>query len=221
MNELVILDLDGVIIKGQSQRIFLNYIFKKKLVGLFFYFKIYLWFVFYKLGIIKNPKKIMDYAFFSLKDMEIDKVEEIAKIFFDDVLCNFIFPEIVDIINEHKSKSRELLIISNAADIFVKRVADFLGIKNYISTRLETINGKFTGKILGNIVYGKNKADFIKEFIKKNNLDFNNTYAYTDHISDLDLLLFASDPYTVNPDRLLKKEAEKRNWPILIFRSNR
>ncbi len=41
MNELVILDLDGVIINGQSQQIFLDYIFRKKIVGLFFYLKIY------------------------------------------------------------------------------------------------------------------------------------------------------------------------------------
>jgi len=36
MKELVILDLDGVIIDGQSQKILLNYLFKQKIIGSFF-----------------------------------------------------------------------------------------------------------------------------------------------------------------------------------------
>jgi len=169
---------------------------------------------------VKNPKKIMDYSFSFLKDKRIEEVDEIVDIFFKNVLCKFIFSEIVDIINKHKEKERELIIISNGADILVKRVADFLDIKNYIGTRLEIINGKFTGKILGDIVYGKNKVKVAEEFIKKNNFNLDNSYAYTDHISDLDLLLMVSNPFAVNPDNFLVAEAKKRNWPVLKFNRN-
>ncbi len=218
MNEIVILDLDGVITSGQSQQIFLNYLFKKKLVGLFFYLRIYLWFILYKLGLIKSPKKIMDFAFYFLKGKKIENIEKIVENFFSERLQKFIFLEIIDIIKEHKARGREFLIISNTVDILTKKVADFLGVKNYISTRLETINGKFTGKILGDIVYGKNKVNFANKFIQKNNLDLRNSYAYADHISDLDLLSIVSNPYAVNPDRFLSIEAKNRNWPILIFK---
>jgi len=220
MNELVIFDLDGVIIKGQSQLIFLDYVFRKRLVSLFFYLKIFSWFVFYKLGLVKNPKKIMDFSFSFLKGKKIEEVDEIVEVFLKEVLHKFIFSEIIDIINEHKAKDREVIIVSNGADILVKKVADFLDIKNYISTRLEITNGKFTGKILGDIVYGKNKVKVTNEFIKKNNLDLYNSYAYADHISDLDLLLMVSNPFAVNPDNLLFAEAKKRNWPILMFNKN-
>jgi HAD superfamily hydrolase (TIGR01490 family) len=217
MNEIVILDLDGVIVNGQSQQIFLNYLFEKRIVGLFFYLKIYFWFILYKLGFVKRPEKIMNFAFSFLKDEKIEDIEKTVEDFFSDRLQEFIFPEIIDIIKEHKAQGRELLIVSNAADILVKKIADFLEIKNYISTQLEKTNDKFTGKILGDIVYGKNKVNFVKEFIKKNSLNLEGSYAYTDHISDLDLLLMVSKPYAVNPDRLLFNEANKRNWPILIF----
>jgi len=220
MNELVILDLDGVIVKGQSQLLFLNYVFRKGLVSLFFYLKIFFWFFFYKLGLFKNPKEIMDYSFSFLKDKKIEEVDEIVEVFLKEVLHKFIFPEIIDIINEHKAKDREVIIVSNGADILVKKVADYLNIKNCISTRLEITSGKFTGKILGDIVYGKNKVYFTKEFIKKNNLDLYNSYAYTDHISDLDLLLMVFNPFAVNPDNLLFAEAKKRNWPVLMFNKN-
>ena len=126
--------------------------------------------------------------------------------------------EIIDIIKEHRGKDRELLIISNSEEIFVKPIADFLGIENYIGTRLEVIEGKFTGKILGDIVYGQNKVNLAKEFTKKNNLNLSNSFAYTDHISDLSLLLMVQNPYAINPDKFLFGEAKKRSWPILIFK---
>jgi len=65
MKEIVILDLDGVIIKGQSQQFFLDYLFQEKIIGLFFYLRIYVWFVFYKLGLVRSPKKIITFAFLS------------------------------------------------------------------------------------------------------------------------------------------------------------
>ena len=220
MSELAIFDLDGVIINGQSQQIFLNYIFKKKLFGLFFYFKLYLWFIFYRLGLVKNPKKMMDFAFSFLKDRKEEEFIKIAENFFNEVLHKFIFSEIIDIINKHKANNRELLIISNSEEIFIKPIAEFLGIKNYIGTKLEVVNGKFTGKISGNIVYGKNKVNYLKEFIQKNNLNLSNSYAYADHISDLDLLMASSAPCAVNSDRELLREAKKRNWKILKFKKN-
>src|SRR3989344_1746902 len=149
MNELVILDSDGVILREQSQLIFLKYLFKKKIIGLFFYLKIYFWFILYKLGLIEDPKKIMDFAFSFLKGKKVADVEKIVEIFFSEKLREFIFSEIIDIIKEHKLKGRELVIISNAVDVIVDRVTEFLGIKNYICTQLEKTNGIFTGKILG------------------------------------------------------------------------
>ncbi len=219
MQELVILDLDGVIINGQSQQIFLDYLFNKKLVSLFFYLKIYCWFILYKLGLVKSPKKMMNFAFSHFDGRKIDEVSGIVDKFFSGKLSEFIFPEIIDIINEHKVQGRELVIISNSAEIIVGKVSNFLGIKNYIGTQLETVGGKFTGKIEGEIVYGKNKLVVATEFVQKNNLNLNNSWSYADNISDLDLLMSVSKPYAVNPDRFLLSEAQKRNWPILKFKN--
>jgi HAD superfamily hydrolase (TIGR01490 family) len=219
MKELVILDLDGVIIKGQSQQIFLNYLFRKKIVGLFFYLKIYMWFIFYKMGLNKNPKKIMNYAFGSLKGKNLEEVEKLINDFFSEVLNNFIFHEIIDIINKHKIENRELIIVSNALDIIVKKISQFLNIKNYIGTKLEIIDDKFTGNISDDIVYGKNKLKLIETFLRKNKLNLKNSWAYTDHISDLPILKLVKNPFAVNPDKKLCIEAKKNNWPILNFKN--
>jgi len=217
MAELVILDLDGVIIKGQSQKLFLNYLYKKSKIGLFFYLKIYVWFILYKFGIAKGPKKVMEYAYSFAKGMELEVVSKLVDDFFEINLKKFIFPQIIDIINEHKLHGRKILIVSNATQIIVDKVTSFLGIENCICSRLETVNGKFTGRVLGNIVYGKEKVSVVKNFSNENNISMYNAYAYADHISDLDLLSAVLYPFAVNPDRKLFKEAKKRNWQIIKF----
>jgi putative phosphoserine phosphatase/1-acylglycerol-3-phosphate O-acyltransferase len=164
MSEIVILDFDGVIVKNQSQKIFLKYLFRKRIIGLAFYFKIYFWFILYRLGFVKNPKKIMQYAFGFLEGREVGEIDNIIDNFFEENLKKCIFLEIIDIINEHKQKNRKIFIVSNSVIFIVKKVAQFLGINNYIGTQLEIIDGKYTGKILGEIVYGKNKINFIKDF---------------------------------------------------------
>jgi len=63
MKELAIFDLDNTLLKEQSQAALLNYAFKKRLISLFFYIKVMSWFIAYKLGLAKNPKKIMEYSF--------------------------------------------------------------------------------------------------------------------------------------------------------------
>lgn len=210
--------MDGVIINGQSQQFFLNYLFRKRAVGLFFYLKINIWFALYKIGMAKNPKKIMEYSSSFLKGKNVEEIEKLTGNFFNEVLKNFIFHEIIDIIDKHRIENRELLIVSNTLDIIVKSVSHFLNIENYIGTRAEIINNKFTGNISGDIVYGKNKLKFIENFLREKGLGIEDSWAYTDHISDLPMLMLVKNPFTVNPDKKLYIEAKKRNWKILNFK---
>ena len=219
MTELAIFDLDNTIIKGQSQKLFLGYIFKKRLITRFFYIKLMLWFVLYKLGLIDNPKKVMEYSFKFLKDKDANEFKEIINDFFEQELKHYIFEDILKIIKEHKSKKRKTLIISNAISFIPQRVADFLGIDYSIGTELEQKNNKFTGKIKGDIIYSKKKVVAIDCFVRKNkiSLSLSNSYGYSDHHSDIPFLQIVDNPIVVNPDNNLGEKAKKEGWPILIF----
>ncbi|MCX6731614.1 MAG: HAD-IB family hydrolase [Candidatus Parcubacteria bacterium] len=219
MKELVIFDVDNTIIKGQSQRLLLEYVFKKRLIKFFYYLKILCWFILYKLGIAKNPKKTMEYAFGFLKDKDENYLKNIIDDFFESELKKHFYKEALDLIDKHKRNGQEIILISNAIEPIIMRIAQYLGIKDYIATKLEIQNGKFTGKLFGEIVYGKNKIDKIREFIKKNNFSLKNSWSYGDHITDLPVLKIASHPIAVNPDKILFKEASKKHWPVLNFKN--
>jgi HAD superfamily hydrolase (TIGR01490 family) len=216
--ELVIFDLDNTLIKGQSQKLFLSHVFKKGLMTRFFYIKLMLWFTLYKIGIIKNPKRAMEYAFSFLKDMNIDEFKKYINDFFEQRLKYYIFEEGIEIIKKHKNQNRKILVVSNAIEFIPQRVAQFLNIDYFIGTKLEKLNNKFTGKIKDDIIYGKNKVIAIKDFINNYNFSLDGSWGYSDHSSDLPFLEMVSHGVVVNPDNNLYKIAKQKNWQILKFK---
>ncbi|MDD2935642.1 MAG: hypothetical protein PHX25_04205, partial [Candidatus Pacebacteria bacterium] len=62
-NGTVIFDVDDTLIKGQSQKIFIDYLFKKKMISFFVYLKILIWFSLYKIGLGSNPKSVAEDSF--------------------------------------------------------------------------------------------------------------------------------------------------------------
>jgi phosphoserine phosphatase len=42
-------------------------------------------------------------------------------------------------------------------------------------------------------------------------------YAYSDSVTDLPMLEIVGNPRAVNPDRALRRIAQRRGWPVLTF----
>lgn len=218
MKELVIFDLDNTLINDQIQKVLLKHLFEKGVINLFLYLKIVLWFLLYRLKILKNPKKIMEYGFSFLRDKKTEELEKIVDEFFKENLNKHIFKNALKIIQEHKSKNRIIIIISNSPQQLLERMSKYLYVDYFIGTRLELKNGKFTGKIENDIMYGENKVKALKNFAQENNLSLENSWAYSDHESDIPLLTIVFHPVVVNPISSLRKIAKVNNWPILLFK---
>lgn len=217
MLELAIFDIDNTLINGQTQQLFLAYLQKRGDVNFIVYLKICLWFITYKIGLINNPRAVMEYAFNFLKGWPTSEMDGLINTFFDEDLRPLFYTGGINEIKKHQVKNREILLVSNAIEPLVKKIAEFLQIKNYICTELEITHDRYTGKIRGDIVYGKNKVPLIQKFMSANNVDLNNTWGYGDHLSDVYFLEMVAHPIVVNPAKKLLEIAKLRNWPILDF----
>ena len=143
---------------------------------------------------------------------------ELIDDFFKEKLRSVVFADVLKLINIHRTKGRKILIISNAIEYIPKKVGEFLKIDYYIGTKLEIKNNEFTGKIDGDIIYGKNKVFAIKNFIRENSFSLKNSWGYSDHHSDVPLLELVDFPITVNPNKKLLEKAQRQKWPILKFK---
>lgn len=217
MSYLVFFDLDDTIINGQSQKLFVRYLFKKNKINFFVYFYVILWFVFYKMKLVKNVKKIREKVFKVCNGWSDVFMRELILDFFNLYIKERIHKNFFDLLNYHKKRGAKTILLSAAIYPIVKTVADFLELDFCIATKLKIQKGIYTGEIDGDIIYGLQKKDAIVDFVKDNNFSFKGSYAYGDHISDLYLLSIVENPVIVNPGHYMIKLAEEKQWNTILL----
>ena len=89
------------------------------------------------------------------------------------------------------------------------------------ATRLEEVDGRWTGRILGEAMFGEAKARAVQRIAAEMKFDLTQCYAYGDSANDRWLLAEVGRPAAVNPAKELARIARKRGWPVLRWKENR
>ena len=92
--------------------------------------------------------------------------------------------------------------------------AERLGMDAVVATRWTIRDGKYTGELDGDIVWGRGKYTAVKEWASDNGIDLRSSYAYSDSYYDAPLLAGVGHPVAVNPDVRLAGLAALRGWPV-------
>lgn len=216
--EVVFFDVDDTLIKGQSQKLFINFIWKRGVVSLWFYVRLMIWFFLYKLHIIKDPKKVAVHAFSFLKKMSRRELVEMVNLFFEQVLVKEFYQDAVLLIKEHQKKGRKIFLVSNAFDSLIAKITQHVGADGYIATELKEEDGILSGKIDGTINYGEAKANRVMKFCKEENISLEKSWGYSDHPSDVWFLNLMKNPSLVNPSKNLQKKLKGFRFNIVVFK---
>jgi len=118
----------------------------------------------------------------------------------------------------HQERNAATVLLSSALYPVCQAVAGHLNIDDIICTRLETVDGKCTGKPEGKPCFGEEKAVRLMEYCEINNNKVEDSWYYGDSFSDFPALQIVGTPVCVNPDRKLLKAANKNNWRICRWR---
>jgi HAD superfamily hydrolase (TIGR01490 family) len=125
--------------------------------------------------------------------------------------------DVVDILKWHKQSGHIVAIVSATSTALLEVVGQILGVSNVIGTKLEVVDGTYTGKVIKPVCFGQNKARLLEQFISENGLkiDRSSSFAYADSIFDVPLLKLVGNPVATYPDKGLRQFAEHNNWQIL------
>jgi len=157
------------------------------------------------------------YAWLPLGHRVLKKVEQIVREALTELVDPYIYLEALDLMDLHRALGRKVFIVSSSAEEVVRALTEHLGDVEVIATRAKIEGGKYAGE-LEFYCYGENKAVAIREIAEREGIDLSGSYAYSDSITDLPMLEAVGNPVAVNPDRELRREAEKRGWQIRDFR---
>ncbi len=165
----------------------------------------------------KRMDKVKESMAALTKGWERNQVEEVIREALTDLIDPYIYLEALDLMELHRALGRKVFIVSSSPEEVVRPLAEHLGQVEVIATRAEVVDGKYTGEIEF-YCYGEGKAARIRELADEQGIDRSGSYAYSDSITDLPMLEAVGNPVAVNPDRDLRREAERRGWQIRDFR---
>lgn len=149
---------------------------------------------------------------------EVDKVKRVVNEVLEDVISPLIYAEALELIHDHDAAGRLVCIVSTSPEEIVEPLARMLRINHVIASRPRIVDGKYTGEI-DFYAYGPNKPIAIKELAAELDIDLDNSFAYTDSITDLPMLETVGHPVVVNPNKELRRIALEREWRIESFRN--
>ena len=146
----------------------------------------------------------------------VDQVKEIINESIHSAIGPMIYDEAATLIEKHISDGRDIIIVSTSGKEIVEPIGKLLGATTVIATEMIIEDGKYTGAVAF-YAYGEKKAEAIKKLAAEKGYDLSLSFAYSDSVTDLPMLKSVGFPCAVNPDRALRAEAEKLDWPILSF----
>ncbi len=128
-----------------------------------------------------------------------------------------IYDEAMDLIDEHRQAGRRVVIVSASPSELVRPLGLHLGIDDVIASEAAIDdNGRYTGE-LAFFCTGREKADAVRLFAQREQIDLERSFAYSDAFTDVPLLELVGHPVAVNPDRALARVAAERGWETRTF----
>jgi len=201
-----IFDVDYTIINGDSMFLMLFFAISKKPILILYTPIILVKVVLYFLKII-DVKSSKESIYLPLKYLTEKELEE----FYNKVLLKKINPEVMKRLNSHKEQGCRILLVSASPEVYLQYFKKNSSIDAIIGTKLEIIDGKYTNKINGQNCKGIEKFNRIKEYLNENNLeiDFNNSFGYSDSLTDKAMLSLVKNRYKINKN---KTEIQEFIW---------
>jgi HAD superfamily hydrolase (TIGR01490 family) len=146
-----------------------------------------------------------------------DEVRALVESTINDVIEPLIYDEAIGLIDEHLASADEVYLVSSAPAEIVEPFAELLGLTGCIASRARIdAEGKYTGE-LEFFAQGDNKALAVRALAEHRGIDLDDSFAYSDSVTDVPMLASVGHPFCVNPDRALSRVAAERDWPTLSF----
>ena len=219
--KLALFDLDNTLLEGDSDHAWGEFLISNSLVeekahrekNNHFYDQ-------YKQGALD----IHGYVAFTLQPvMQLDRTQRaqlIAK-FIEQSVEPIILDKGKELVRTHLEAGDFCIIITATNEFISTPIAKLFNADLIIATELQTIDGKYNGKISGTPCYQGGKVSKLNAWIdqQENHFNLSDAVFYSDSINDLPLLQEVATPVAVDPDQKLREKAESEGWEILTLRS--
>ena len=144
-----------------------------------------------------------------------DELDALGASLFKHDIASRLHVEAWELIRAHRAKGHTVALASSATRFQVVPMAQELGIDHVLCTPIEVVDGVVTGRPGGPPLWSRGKADAVRAMAAVEDIDLEASFAYSNGAEDVPFLEAVGHPVAVAPHRVLRREATRREWPIL------
>jgi HAD superfamily hydrolase (TIGR01490 family) len=140
---------------------------------------------------------------------------------YDETMADRIWEGTRQLAQHHLDAGQRVWLVTATPVELAEIIARRLGLTGALGTVAESVDGVYTGRLIGGLLHGPAKPAAIVALAAREGLDLTRCAAYSDSVNDLPMLELVGHPNAVNPDSELRAEARERGWPVHDFRTGR
>jgi len=149
------------------------------------------------------------------------EITELGEEIYDEIIATKIWPGTRALAQAHLDAGQQVWLVTATPYELAEIIARRLGLTGALGTVAESVDGVFTGRLVGDILHGLGKAHAVRALAIREGLNLRRCSAYSDSINDVPMLSLVGTAVAVNPDGKLRDVARERGWEIRDFRTAR
>jgi len=140
---------------------------------------------------------------------------------YDEYIADKIWPGTRALAQRHLDAGQQVWLVTATPVELAQTIADHLGLTGALGTVAESVDGTFTGRLVGDILHGPGKAHAVRALAIREGLNLKRCTAYSDSHNDVPMLSLVGTAVAINPDAGLRDVAKVRGWEMYDFRTAR
>ncbi|WP_189060461.1 HAD family hydrolase [Longimycelium tulufanense] len=152
------------------------------------------------------------------------RVEELVTLgeeIYDELMADRIWEGTRELAQMHLEAGQRVWLVTATPVELAQIIARRLGLTGALGTVAESVDGVYTGRLVGDLLHGRAKAHAVRALAAKEGLDLRRCTAYSDSVNDVPMLSVVGTAVAVNPDGGLRDVARSRGWEVRDFRTGR
>ncbi|KUO05506.1 hydrolase [Streptomyces sp. DSM 15324] len=178
----------------------------------------------FRMAGIEDPEHMQDArdsALSIVKGHRVAELQSIGEEIYDEYMAERIWPGTRALAQAHLDAGQKVWLVTAAPVEIATVIARRLGLTGALGTVAESVDGVYTGRLVGEPLHGPAKAEAVRALAAAEGLDLSRCAAYSDSHNDIPMLSLVGHPYAINPDAKLRKHARGLDWRLRDYRTGR
>jgi HAD superfamily hydrolase (TIGR01490 family) len=172
-------------------------------------------------GSPEDMHNIRENALAFVADRSVAEIVQASEEIYDELMADRIWSGTRLLAQSHLDAGQRVWLVTATPVELARIIAHRLGLTGALGTVSEVVEGRYTGRLVGELMHGEAKAEAVRALAEREGLDLSRCTAYSDSANDLPMLTLCGTAVAVNPDTELRAVARSRGWTIRDFRTGR